>query len=458
MNVLNRPWPKSIVLILGAVATILALSLAPMVQTYIAYSFMDTDGFKAWLSSQPVAFYQFVLTSFAVMGVIAGYLTYKSRQEAKQETEEACTRMEEDFKRQTDAKASELHGYAEELKKSMQDELERYQSTMAEARRNVQRVGSETTDQVKKTGEDGIAKVKKVADEMETKIQGIQLPRMEETDRERKAREAFNCGVHEYQAGDVDRAIASWRNAISLKPDYPEAHNNLGAAAIWKGDLDGAIAEFHEAIRLKPDYPEAHNNLGAAASEKGDHDGAIAEIHEAIRLNPDHASAHDNLGVALGRKGDNDGAIAEHREAIRLRPDFVEAHDNLGVALCRNGDYDGAVVEHREAIRLKPGNANAHYNLAWPLALQRKFAEAATSLRRAIELNSKYLDMARKDHDFDGIRNAPEIIEILGKPPYGELGAERPRDAAGPIPAPNGDPPRTAPDAQAAGTTDPPKA
>jgi Tfp pilus assembly protein PilF len=39
-----------------------------------------------------------------------------------------------------------------------------------------------------------------------------------------------------------------------------------GQALLAKGNLDGAIAEFREAIRLSPNHLKAHNNLGAALS------------------------------------------------------------------------------------------------------------------------------------------------------------------------------------------------
>ena len=41
-------------------------------------------------------------------------------------------------------------------------------------------------------------------------------------------------------------------------------HYTLGNALYLKGQYDPAIAEYKEAIRLKPDYALAHNNLGMA--------------------------------------------------------------------------------------------------------------------------------------------------------------------------------------------------
>ena len=42
------------------------------------------------------------------------------------------------------------------------------------------------------------------------------------------------------------------------EPDDAAAHVNLGNALDHKGDLDGAIAEYREALRLNPKDVVAH--------------------------------------------------------------------------------------------------------------------------------------------------------------------------------------------------------
>ena len=80
---------------------------------------------------------------------------------------------------------------------------------------------------------------------------------------------------------------------------YPRPTTTSAPPCATKGRLDEAIAEYREAIRLKKDYPEAHNNLGNAFRDKGRLDEAIAEYREAIRLKKDDPRAHYNLGLAL---------------------------------------------------------------------------------------------------------------------------------------------------------------
>ncbi len=131
----------------------------------------------------------------------------------------------------------------------------------------------------------------------------------------------------------MDEAIRQFQETIRLKPDYADAHNNLGIALFRKGQMDEAIRQFQEALRLKPDQAEAHNNLGNALGRKGQIDEAIRQFQEAIRLKPDHAEAHNNLGMALTRRGQTDEAIRQFQEALRLKPDYADARKNLDAVL-----------------------------------------------------------------------------------------------------------------------------
>ena len=49
---------------------------------------------------------------------------------------------------------------------------------------------------------------------------------------------------------------------LRIRPDYVDAHNNLGVALAKKGDLKGAFTHFSEALRIRPSDSEAINNYG----------------------------------------------------------------------------------------------------------------------------------------------------------------------------------------------------
>ncbi len=193
-----------------------------------------------------------------------------------------------------------------------------------------------------------------------------------------------------YDKGDLNAAIAEYKEALGLDPTYAEAHNNLGNALRTKGDLDGAIAEAREALRLDPNSAPAHYGLGLAGRAKGDLDGAITEFKEAIRLDPKSALPHNGLGNTLGIKGDLDGAITEFKEAIRLDPKDALPHNGLANALYGKGNPEGAIAEYKEAIRLDPAYTAARNNLGNALKDKGDLEGAIAQYKEALRLDPKY--------------------------------------------------------------------
>jgi DNA-binding FadR family transcriptional regulator len=154
--------------------------------------------------------------------------------------------------------------------------------------------------------------------------------------------------------GDLEGAIANFKQAVDLSPKLPEAHQNLGVALLRKGDLDGAIAELHRAIELRSNYFDALYDLGLAHAQKGDLDSAILEFKEALKLNSDHPECNDDLGTAYAMKGDFDAAIQQFQRAVSLKPEFAKGHYHLGLALQKEGKLETARAAFTKAAELDP--------------------------------------------------------------------------------------------------------
>ena len=122
-------------------------------------------------------------------------------------------------------------------------------------------------------------------------------------------------------------------------PRFAMAQSNLGMALKKKGDVDGALAAYRQAIASDPKLKQAHNNLGFVLQDKGDVAGAIAAYRTALDIDPRYAKAHNNLGDALLTTGDISGALQAFRQALANDPKLVVAHINLGKALQRKASY-----------------------------------------------------------------------------------------------------------------------
>lgn len=90
---------------------------------------------------------------------------------------------------------------------------------------------------------------------------------------------------------------------------------------LQQGELDEAVAEFKEALKISPNLSEAHHALGALYCLQGRLDDAIVEFQKAIRINPRHGDAHDRLALTYTRQGRLSKAMATLKEGLRICPD-----------------------------------------------------------------------------------------------------------------------------------------
>ncbi len=200
-----------------------------------------------------------------------------------------------------------------------------------------------------------------------------------------------NLGNHQRQEGNFDAAICSYQKAITLKPNYPEAYFNLGSIYQQKGNIDKAIDSYQKAINIKPNYPEAYYDLGNIYQQKGNIDKAIDSYQQAIKLKPNSAETYNNLGNAYNEKGDTKNSIFSFRQAINLKPNFSEAHNNLANAFLEKGNFKEAISYFQQALNLNHNYPDAHYNLGRAFQKIGNINAAISSYQQAINLKSSYI-------------------------------------------------------------------
>ena len=92
-----------------------------------------------------------------------------------------------------------------------------------------------------------------------------------------------------------------------------------GLGAYGKGDLDEAIAAFKEALALDPAFADAYFAMASSLNKKGNLDEAMAAIKKAIDLNPNEVLYHTELSRLYVQLKMVPEAEAAKAEAIRLQ-------------------------------------------------------------------------------------------------------------------------------------------
>ena len=196
-----------------------------------------------------------------------------------------------------------------------------------------------------------------------------------------------NLGAVLYKRGELEEAMAHYRQALRIRPNNEDAHFNLGVVLAGYGELEEAMEHYRKAFQLRPDYADAHYNLGTALEQRGRSEEAMEEYRQAVRIDPAHELAHYNLGNALYVRGELEEAMIHYRQAVQLNPRNASAHNNLAGALYVRGALEEAMIHYRQALQLDPGKASAHNNLGAALAERGQLEEAMEHYRQALQLD-----------------------------------------------------------------------
>ncbi len=201
------------------------------------------------------------------------------------------------------------------------------------------------------------------------------------------AAEAFSLAVQLHQSGRFPEAVAAYRQALALKPDFAEAYSNLGSALSDLGQFEEALAAYHRALTIQPQNATVYYNAAVALKTLGKRNEAEAALRRALALKPDFAEALVNLGAILAEGGRLEEAVTVLKRALAIRPDVVEALNTLGKSLKDLGRIEEAFEVLQRAVAIAPDHANAYNTLGNVLLVMGRVEESLQAYRRAVELD-----------------------------------------------------------------------
>jgi len=110
----------------------------------------------------------------------------------------------------------------------------------------------------------------------------------------------LNLGTLLADQSDFDKSILYLTKAVSLSPENPRIHEELGQVYEAQKNLPQAQAELEKAVALAPDSSALHFRLGQIYRHEGLRDRAQHEFDLCEKLNSTHSSASTPNPPALG--------------------------------------------------------------------------------------------------------------------------------------------------------------
>ena len=186
---------------------------------------------------------------------------------------------------------------------------------------------------------------------------------------------------------DLNRKKAIYTSATRLFPNDFRGFNNLGKVQYQQGDFDAAMASFKKAARLEPASPETQMNQGLVALVNNDFRAANTSFGKAGGL--------EGLGSALGVYYLQQGDVKAAAKAFGN-----DKSNNAALAQILNKDYSKA---KSTLAAINTPDATTYYLMAVLGARTGNEQMVTSNLRQAIKLDPKMSKRAASDLEFSRV-------------------------------------------------------
>ena len=256
------------------------------------------------------------------------------------------------------------------------------------------------------------------------------------------------------------KAIAAFRRAVELDPDYALAHVGIADYYTWASiygverpevgfprvfesanralDIDGSMAEayaalglyysnaeewekseeyYRKGLEINPNYPLGHEWLAAVLVGTGRFGEGVEEIVLAEALDPLSLRPKVLSAWTLYQARQFDAALKKGRELESLNPDFMQAHLQTANVLLELDEFEAALHHARRAAAIEPESPLPIYVLAFALVKNDLLAEAYEAVEAWAERSKReyvnpyllglaYEALGDRDHALELIRQA----------------------------------------------------
>ena len=178
-------------------------------------------------------------------------------------------------------------------------------------------------------------------------------------------------------------AVAEFRQALEIKPDFTPAHFYLAHVYLDLGRPARAKEELEAALALAPGNPQFLASLGEAERQLKDPRKAVETLRQALTADPSLSEGRYYLGLALFDLGQTTDAIKELEQVVSTDPGRPEAYLALGTVYNQANRFDDAIKVLTQGTRVDPSRADLRIQLTRAYRSKGLLEKAEAELNRA---------------------------------------------------------------------------
>ncbi|HKG12960.1 MAG TPA: tetratricopeptide repeat protein [Pyrinomonadaceae bacterium] len=182
------------------------------------------------------------------------------------------------------------------------------------------------------------------------------------------AREAFERGKAAYRDDRDEEAVAAFKRAVEIDPDFAEAHYRLGLSYNVMKQTDEADKAFREAVKLYEKTTrrdekdsDAFYFLGLCYEKLGEYEDAVKALKESVKTSPtENDDKYYALGFSQMKLAKYDEAVRAFNKALEINPNNYPAQDRLAESKAGAERIADFRKHQEQQLRKQQKNSNAN--------------------------------------------------------------------------------------------------
>ena len=215
--------------------------------------------------------------------------------------------------------------------------------------------------------------------------------------------------------GKTEAAIDEYLRVIDLNSEDTKTYFKVSSLYESVNKDEDAIRILNNLLYQKPDCYKASMMLGDILYKTEQFKKAIEVYTDALKYKENDYDLYYNLGMVYIRLNDFSNAETCYKKAAEINTKLYNGYYMLGKLSLISNDIGEAEKYFIESLSGEEVEASSYFELAKIYMLKNEREKSVTFLQKAIELDIKYVKLARKEPIFIPIKQyikAPENIEI----------------------------------------------
>ena len=199
-----------------------------------------------------------------------------------------------------------------------------------------------------------------------------------------------NIGIVETELDNLSAAKVAFQTALTVEPNYADAHYNLGNVYWMEMNYQVAAEYFQKALDLEENNQAANYHLALCMQKLKEYEKAldimnnlVANCGRDIEKKAQFLGGRANIYRDLGRFNE---AVGDIEAAISFSPRNSKLLGNKALTFLHSGQIENAIATYKLAVIADPCDEEVKSNLAQTLLLGEYFKEGW--LEFEIRLNS----------------------------------------------------------------------